>query len=137
MPGGIKAVKIIFLILAWLALIGCVIGGIIMIAVGGAARVTGEEGAGAAMAFGAGLGVFYIILGIVIFILYFFTAKGVANAKNYGKIMAIIFGILMLPSIPIGTVLGIIILINIFNEQGKAWFAGTASTPTPASEPGT
>jgi|GEM_PF-1197741 len=137
MPGGIKAVKIIFLVLAWLALIGCVIGGIAVIAIGGAARASAQEGAGAALAVGAGLGILYIILGIVIFILYFFTAKGVANAKNYGKIMAIIFGILMLPSIPIGTVLGIIILINIFSEQGKAWFAGTASTPSPTPEPGT
>ncbi len=58
------------------------------------------------------------------------TAKGVANKKNYGKILAIIFGILMLPSIPIGTILGIVILLNIFNEQGKAWFAGTAATTT-------
>ena len=70
------------------------------------------------------MAIFYIIMGVVIFFLYFMTAKGVANKKNYGKIMAIIFGILMLFSVPIGTILGIIILINMFSEEGKAWFAG-------------
>ncbi|TES90752.1 MAG: hypothetical protein E3J87_09305 [Candidatus Cloacimonadota bacterium] len=130
MPGGIKAVKLIFTILAWLALIGGILVGVIMMFAGGAVGASGEEGAAGGFAVFAGMGLFYIIFGIVIFILYFMTAKGVANKKNYGKILAIIFGILMLPSIPIGTILGIVILLNIFNEQGKAWFAGTATTTT-------
>lgn len=97
---------------------------------GGAIGATGEEGAVGGLAAFAGMGVFFIIMGVVVFILYFITAKGVANKRNYGKILAIIFGILMLPNIPIGTVLGIVILINIFGEQGKAWFAGTAAETT-------
>ena len=136
MPGGIKAVKIIYQILAWLSLIGCIIGGISMIVMGAAFQATGEEGAAVGMAMGAGMGIFYIILGIVTFILYFITAKGIANKKNYGKIMAIIFGILMLPGIPIGTVLGIVILINIFGEQGKAWFSDTVVEAATPVEPG-
>ncbi len=132
MPGGIKAVKIIYQVLAWLYLIGCVLGGIGMMIAAGTIGAAVEEGTGAAFAATAGMGVFFIIMGVVVFILYFITAKGVANKRNWGKILAIIFGILMLPSIPIGTVLGIIILINIFGEQGKAWFAGTvAETTTP------
>ncbi|MCK4576905.1 hypothetical protein KAU34_10885 [candidate division WOR-3 bacterium] len=126
MPGGIKAVKIIYTVLAWISLIAGILVGIIMMVVGGAIGASAQEGAAGGFAAMAGLGIFYIIFGIIVFILYFFTAKGVANKKNYGKIMAIIFGILMLPSIPIGTILGIVILINMFNDQGKAWFAGTA-----------
>ena len=124
MPGGIKAVKMIYTILAWLVLVVMVLVGIIMMIVGGAAGASGEEGAAAAAGVGFGMAIFYIIMGVVIFFLYFMTAKGVANKKNYGKIMAIIFGILMLFSVPIGTILGIIILINMFGEQGKQWFAG-------------
>ena len=135
MPGGIKAVKTIYLILAWLYLIGFVIAGIIMMALGGAAGATGEEGAAAGFAVGAGMGVFFIIMGVVGFLLYFFTSKGVATGKNWGKILAIILGILMLPSIPIGTILGIVILININNEESKAWFAGTATSTTAPTEP--
>lgn len=127
MPGGIKAVKMIYTILAWLVLVVMVLVGIIMMIIGGAAGVSGEEGAAAVAGVGIGMAIFYIIMGVVIFFLYFMTAKGVANKKNYGKIMAIIFGILMLFSIPIGTILGIIILINMFNDQGKAWFAGGAA----------
>jgi hypothetical protein len=127
MPGGIKAVKMIYTILAWLILVVMVLVGIIMMIVGGAAGASGEEGAAAAAGVGIGMAIFYIIMGVVIFFLYFMTAKGVANKKNYGKIMAIVFGILMLFSIPIGTILGIIILINMFSEQGKAWFAGGAA----------
>ncbi|TET76911.1 MAG: hypothetical protein E3J41_08335 [Candidatus Cloacimonadota bacterium] len=130
MPGGIKAVKIIYQVLAWLGLIGCVLGGIGMMIAGGVIGATGEEGAVGGLAAFAGTGVFFIIMGVVVFILYFITAKGVANKRNWGKILAIIFGILMLPNIPIGTVLGIVILINIFGEQGKAWFAGTAGETT-------
>ena len=130
MPGGIKAVKIIYQVLAWLYLVGFVLGGIGTMIAGRTIGATAEEGAVAAFAAYAGLGVFFIIMGVVVFILYFITAKGVANKRNWGKILAIIFGILMLPSIPIGTVLGIIILINIFSEQGKAWFAGTATETT-------
>ncbi|MCK5640057.1 MAG: hypothetical protein KAJ19_04645 [Gammaproteobacteria bacterium] len=127
MPGGIKAVKMIYTILAWLVLVVMVLVGIIMMIIGGAAGVSGEEGAAAVAGVGIGMAIFYIIMGVVIFFLYFMTAKGVTNKKNYGKIMAIIFGILMLFSIPIGTILGIIILINMFNDQGKAWFAGGAA----------
>ena len=127
MPGGIKAVKMIYTILAWLVLVVMVLVGSIMMIIGGAAGVSGEEGAAAVAGVGIGMAIFYIIMGVVIFFLYFMTAKGVANKKNYGKIMAIIFGILMLFSIPIGTILGIIILINMFNDQGKAWFAGGAA----------
>ncbi len=126
MPGGIKAVKMIYTILAWLILVVMVLVGIIMMIVGGAAGASGEEGAAAAAGVGIGMAIFYIIMGVVVFFLYWMTAKGVANKKNYGKIMAIIFGILMLFSIPVGTILGIIILINMFNEQGKAWFEGAA-----------
>jgi hypothetical protein len=126
MPGGIKAVKMIYTILAWLILVVMVLVGIIMMIISGAAGVSGEEGAAAVAGVGIGMAIFYIIMGVVVFFLYFITAKGVANKKNYGKIMAIIFGILMLLSIPIGTILGIIILINMFSEQGKAWFAGAA-----------
>jgi hypothetical protein len=129
MPGGIKAVKLIYTILAWLYLVIFVLVGIIMMVAGGAAGASGDEGAAAGFAVGAGMGIFWIIMGIVVFILYFFTAKGVAQKKNYGKIMAIIFGILMLPNIPIGTILGIVILLNMFNEQGKAWFEGGAAAP--------
>lgn len=129
MPGGIKAVKIIYQVLAWLYLIGCVLGGIGMMIAATTIGATAEEGTVAACTT-AGMGVFFIIMGVVVFILYFITAKGVANKRNWGKILAIIFGILMLLSIPIGTVLGIIILINIFGEQGKAWFAGTAAETT-------
>ena len=136
MPGGIKAVKIIYQVLAWLALAFGIIVGIIVIAIGGISGVSAEEGARTAFAVSTGLGVAYLIIGIITFILYLITAKGVANQKNWGKILAIIFGILMLPSIPIGTILGIVILINIFNEQGKAWFAGTATeTVTTSTEP--
>jgi hypothetical protein len=129
MPGKIKAVKIIFQILAWLSLVGGILGGIIFMVGGGAVGASGEEGAGIL----AGAGILYIIIGIIGFILYFLTAKGIANKKNYGKILAIILSILMIPG-PL-LILGIILLVLIFNEDSKSWFEGTVTKTASPTEP--
>ncbi len=147
MPGKIRAVKIIYQILACLCIISVVFG-VIVIATGGimgGLLMKGMETKGyesqegdAASAATAGsvlagfLGLPVIIFGIILFIFYIITAKGIANKRNWAKILAIIFGILMLPWIPIGTILGIFILLNIFNDQSKIWF-GEVPAPIASS----
>jgi hypothetical protein len=38
----------------------------------------------------------------------------------------------MIPNFPVGTILGIILLINFFSDEGKAWFeeGGPVTPPT-------
>lgn len=144
MPGKIRAVKIIYQILACLCIISVIIG-ILVIATGGilgGLLIKGietkgyepEKGDVASSAAGGSilagfLGLPLIIFGTILFILYIIIAKGIANKRNWGKVLAIIFGILMLPSIPVGTILGIFILLNIFSDQSKIWF-GEIPAPT-------
>ncbi|MGC9315456.1 MAG: hypothetical protein ACP5G4_07485 [bacterium] len=68
--------------------------------------------------------------GIIIGVLYFFVAKGIHNRKDWARIVGFILAILMLVSIPIGTILGIILLIGFSDEESKAWFYGV-KTPEP------
>jgi len=124
MPGKIKAVKIIYQILGWISIVVGVLMGLIFLIVGGAAGLSGEEEAAMGFAIGAGFGILILIFGVIFGVLYLITAKGISDKKNWGKIMGIVFGVLMLPSIPIGTVLGIIILIYLLGEEAKQWFAG-------------
>ncbi len=122
MPSKIKTIKIIYQILGWLCIVVGVLFGLMMLLIGGAAGLSGEEGAAMGFAVGAGTGILILIFGVVFGILYLITAKGIANKKNWGKILGIIFAILMLPSIPVGTVLGIVILVFIFSDEAKEWF---------------
>lgn len=62
---------------------------------------------------GVCLGIFDILIGI-------FLGKG----SGWARIAAIIIGILSLLSFPIGTVLGILCLVILFSDEGKAYFGG-------------
>jgi len=42
------------------------------------------------------------------------------NKKNWAKVVGIILGILLLPGIPVGTVLGVFILIGLFSEEANS-----------------
>ena len=122
LPSKIKTSKTIFQVLGWIELIGTIIGGLAMIIAGAMSR---EQGITSII-----LGIVFIILGIVIGILYLKTAQGIADKKNWAKTVGIILAILMLFSFPIGTALGIIILIDLFSDEGKQWFAEGESNPS-------
>jgi hypothetical protein len=148
MPGKIRALKIIYQVLAILALLGVVLG-VLVILTGG---ILGglfmkdmerkgyepEEGDAASAAAGGSFlaGIFglpVVIFGIILFILYLLIARGIARKRGWAKVLVIISGILMLPSIPVGTILGIFILLNISSDQSKVWFGEMpASNAVPA-----
>ncbi|RKZ27794.1 hypothetical protein DRQ29_02975 [bacterium] len=56
--------------------------------------------------------------------------REILHKKNWAKTVGIILAILMLFSFPIGTTLGIIILIDLFSDEGKQWFAEGESNPS-------
>ena len=125
MPSKIKTNKVILQVLGWLTIVGGIIIALVMFLIGAGAGMSGEEGAAAGAAFGVGFGIFFLIFMVVIGIIYLFVAKGVANQKNWAKTVGIILAIISLFSFPIGTALGIWMLVNFFSDEGKAWFEGT------------
>ena len=53
----------------------------------------------------------------VIFALHFFAAKGAKEQKEYGKVLSTLLAVLMLAGFPIGTFIGIYLLMNNFGWQ--------------------
>jgi len=52
----------------------------------------------------------------------FVTAYGLWNGKGWARMIAIVLAIIQLINIPIGTIIGIIILIYLFKDDVKAYF---------------
>ncbi len=131
LPQKAKTVVTIYKVMAWITIILGTLGSIIAMISGG--LVTGVLAMGddswAAIAGGLTIvfGLIGIVMSVIFGILYFMIAKHLPLKKDWARILAIIFGILMLFSFPIGTVLGIILLINIFSDEFKAWWEGSPS----------
>jgi hypothetical protein len=122
MPTGVAVLKWYFIIWGIITvLVGLILPWVIMGMVRMAVEATGEVGA---QAFAGGIvffwGFFAICWGILDVLIGVFLAKG----AGWARIAAIIVGILSLLSFPIGTALGIICLVVLFGEEGKAYFMG-------------
>jgi hypothetical protein len=63
--------------------------------------------------FGVGYGAFQVLIGV-------FLGKG----RGWARIAALVVGILSLFNVPVGTVLGILCLVFLLGEEGKAYFGG-------------
>ncbi len=58
----------------------------------------------------------------VIALIYFVIAYGLLKGAGWARIVAIIFAIIGLINIPIGTIISIVILIYLFKDEVKAYF---------------
>jgi hypothetical protein len=122
MPTGVAVLKWYFIIWGAITiLMGLILPSMIVGMVRMAVEATGEVGA---EAFAGGIaffwGFFAVCWGIFDILIGVFLGKG----AGWARIAAIIVGILSLLSFPIGTVLGIICLVVLFSDDGKAYFMG-------------
>jgi hypothetical protein len=122
MPNKISTAKVILQIMGWLDII-CALGLFFIFLFGSAILgITGKEHAFWASMILGGLGLGISMMCIIFGVLYLITAKGITNKKNWAKIVGIILGIFALPGVPIGTVLGIFILIGLLSPEANTWF---------------
>ncbi len=70
----------------------------------------------------AGLPMICWVVFLVIALFYFLIAFGLLKGKKWARTLAIIFAIIGLINIPIGTIISIIILIYLFKPEVKAYF---------------
>lgn len=63
-----------------------------------------------------------------------FVASGIAKGRPWSRIAGLALSILMLPAIPVGTVLGIFALKGLLGPDARAWF-GSPNGARPASYP--
>ena len=77
------------------------------------------------MLFSAAFGVLFVIAGV-----------GMLNMRNWARIMTIVLAILMLPGFPVGTLLGVVALWYLFQDEVKVLFdqGSYTSTPMPGQE---
>ena len=121
-PQSIKTAKVIMQIYGWLLVIAGIILALVFIGMGIFAFSQGTRDSAAAGFFTLFMG---IISGGIILVLGFITlkaAKAVEDRKNWGKVFGIIIGIFALTNFPIGTLLGIFILIGLLGKDSEGWF---------------
>ena len=70
----------------------------------------------------AGLPMMCWVVFIVIALFYFIIAFGLLKGQKWARTLAILFAIIGLINIPIGTIISIIILIYLFKPEVKAYF---------------
>ncbi len=80
--------------------------------------ILGDLGGGT----GDGLGMLCILPFVILGIFYFIIGFGLWNVKGWARKVAIVFAIIGLIGIPIGTIISIIILIYLFKPEVKAAF---------------
>jgi len=122
MPVKVKTAKVILQVMGWLGIAAAVICLIFFLIGSIILGVSGEEDAAIGSAIMGGTGLVISIITAFFGVVYLITAKGIANKKNWAKIVGIILGILALPSIPIGTAIGIFVLIGLLGPDANTWF---------------
>jgi hypothetical protein len=53
----------------------------------------------------------------------FVAAAGVRRRAGWGRVVGVIVGVLMIPLVPVGTVLGLFVLSGLLGPDGREWFA--------------
>jgi hypothetical protein len=122
MPSKINTAKVILQVIGWLDIATAVVFLLIFILGSAVLGLSGDEHALLGSVILGGLGIAIFCITAVLGVIYLLTARGIANKKNWAKVLGIILGILLLPGIPVGTVLGIFILIGLFSEEANSWF---------------
>ncbi len=120
-PKGVTVLKIYFLIVGILSiLMGLILPPIMMVAMRAAMEAAAEFGTTPLAFGGVGFvwGFFFVCWGIFQIIIGLQLGQG----RGWARIAAIVVGILSLPNIPIGTVLGILCLVHLLGDEGKAYF---------------
>jgi hypothetical protein len=63
-----------------------------------------------------------------------FTAAGIAKGRPWSRVAGLVLSALLLPAVPVGTVLGIFALKGLLGSDARAWF-GSPNGAHPASFP--
>lgn len=127
MPTSIKTSKIIIQVYGWLMIVLAALAIVfsfllvIIVLIGGISEGEVEE------ALTAGLIIFIMfIMGIFLFAAIGFillkTAKAIEQRESWGKIVGIIWAVMIIFSFPIGTLAGIFIMVGLLSHETDEWF---------------
>lgn len=122
MPGKIATAKAILQVVGWLKIaaaltIFCIFFlGAFWIGIGGEAKnLLGSALLGS-------LGVCVAAVSAAWGVLDLAVARGISQKRKWARTVGMILGILRLPGIPVGTILGVLILVGLLGDEANAWF---------------
>lgn len=125
MPSKVNTARVILVVLGWIEIVAAVIFFLMFLFSSVLIGTSGEQGAVAGSAIFGVVGLVVALVLVAFGVIYLLTAKGVKEKKNWAKILGIIVGVLSLFSFPIGTILGIFILIGLTGDEANSWFETT------------
>ena len=126
MTSKVKMAWVIILVESWLGIVTSAII-IILALLGGSALKTASDSMAGGLAFGLSFGVLgFISLAVSVFGLL--VARGIKAKAGWAKIAGIILGILNLPGFPLGTILGVLVLVGLINDDASSWFNTSVAT---------
>ncbi len=122
MPRKVDTARSVFRVLGALGLItsaavlGIVLYGSLIL------RLTREEHALLGSAILGGLGLVIIGAAFLFAALALLVAAGISRRQAWGRIGGFVLGGLMLPLLPVGTILGLFVLTGLAGRDASAWF---------------
>ncbi len=122
MPKKVGTARAVFRVLGTLGLItaaaalGLVLYGSLIL------RLTREEHALLGSALLGGLGFMIFGLAFLAGAVWFLVAAGISRRRTWGRIGGLVLGGLMLPLLPIGTILGLFVLTGLSGRDAGDWF---------------
>ncbi|HEV7767282.1 MAG TPA: hypothetical protein VGQ76_19930 [Thermoanaerobaculia bacterium] len=120
MEQHIKVLSVLFIILGLLGIVFAVV--ILLVGVGAVATIISQDQGPDAQLAAGWIGTCLTVVAILFGILgipSIVTGWGLSQRKSWSRIVAIIVAILLLPSFPVGTAIGIYALVILFNEESK------------------
>jgi len=87
--------------------------------IGGSSERSGLLGSALLGALGVVLGLASAAAGALDII----AAAGVRRREGWGRLLGIVMGVLMLPLFPVGTILGLFVVIGLLGADGQEWFS--------------
>jgi uncharacterized membrane protein (DUF2068 family) len=126
MPGKIQMAKVVLQITGWLAILSGA--AFLLMSVFGSVIIgtSVEENSVIGSLVVGVMGFVMTVIAVAVGVLCLMTAKGVVNKKNWAKVVGIVLGILYLPGFPVGTVLGVLILVGLLSSESQGWFQPAA-----------
>jgi len=122
MPNKVQTAKVILQVIGWLNIATAAVVVFIFVAGALALGLTGEErglvGSFLLGGFGLALGLGAALVGILKLV----AARGLVLQRPWARVLGIVLGTLMIPGLPLGTILGILVLSGLLSEEARSWF---------------
>ena len=122
MPSKINTARTCLLVLAWLSAISAAFLAFMFLLLTLGVGLSNQEGSGIGAIIFGGFGLIFTLVSAAFALLTFLTAKGIKEKKNWAKITGIVIAVLNILNVPLGTILGILILIGLIDDDATTWF---------------